>query len=188
MAALKRVLHYVAGTIDHGCFYQQGSGGVKLTGYSDSDYVGNIDNSHNTSWVLFFLGSSLVSCHSLKQRAVTMSSCEAEYVAATSAVTQGVWLARLLTNLKQEEARAMELRVDNKSALALMKNPVFHERSKHIHVWFHYVRQCIEKGSILVEFISTKDQLVDIGTKALGCEEDSRSCVQGLGWSRSNPN
>jgi hypothetical protein len=93
MAALKRVLHYVADTIDHGCFYQQGSGGVKLTGYNDSDYVGDIDNSHNTSGVLFFLGSSLVSWHSLKQRAVTMSSCEAEYVAATSATTQGVWMA-----------------------------------------------------------------------------------------------
>jgi hypothetical protein len=51
----------------------------------------------------------------------------------------------------------MELRVDNKFALALIKNPVIHERNKHIHVRFHYVRQCIEEGSILVEFISTKD-------------------------------
>jgi hypothetical protein len=90
--------------------------------------------------VLFFLGSSLVSWHSLKQRVVTMSSCEAEYVAATSSVTQRVWLAWLLADLKQEEARPMELRVDNKSALALMKNPIFHKRNKHIRVRYHYVR------------------------------------------------
>jgi hypothetical protein len=69
-----------------------------------------------------------------------MSSCEAEYVAATSSVTQRVWLAWLLADLKQEEARPMELRVDNKSALALMKNPIFHKRNKHIRVRYHYVR------------------------------------------------
>jgi hypothetical protein len=62
----------------------------------------------------------------------------------------------------------VELRVDNKSALALIKNPVFHERSKHIRVPYHYVRQCIEEGSIRADFIRTKDQLADIGTKALG--------------------
>jgi hypothetical protein len=58
--------------------------------------------------------------------------------------------------------------VDNKSALALMKNHVFHERNTHIRVWYHYVRQCIEEGSIHADSISAKDQLTDIGTKALG--------------------
>jgi hypothetical protein len=168
IAASKRVLRYVVGTIDHGCFYHRGSGGAKLIGYSDSDYADDIDNNHSTSGVVFFFGSCLVSWHSLKQRVVTMSSCEAEYVAATSTATQGVWLAWLLADLKQEEARPVELRVDNKSALALIKNYVFHERSKHIRVRYHYVRQCIEEGSILAEFISTKDQLADIGTKTLG--------------------
>jgi hypothetical protein len=172
------VLRYVAGTIDHGCFYQRGSGEAKLIGYSDSDYAGDINDSHSTSGVLFFLGSSLVSRHSLKQCVVTLSSCEAEYVAATSTATQGVWLAWLLADLKQEEARPVELRVDNKSALALMKNPVFHERSKHIRVRYHYVRQCIEEGSIHADFISTKDQLADIGTKALGRVRFQELCAR----------
>jgi hypothetical protein len=178
MAALKRVLRYVVGTIDQGCFYQRGSRGAKLIGYSDSDYADDIDNSHSTSRVLFFLGSSLVSWHSLKQRVVTMSSCEAEYVAATSAATQGVWLAWLLADLKKEEAGLVELRVDNKSALALMRNPVFHERSKHINVRYHYVRQCIEEGSIRADFISTKDQLADIRTKALGRVRFQELCAR----------
>jgi hypothetical protein len=93
MVALKRVLHYIAKTIDYECFYQRGTSETKLVDYSDRDYVGNIDDSHITSSVLFFLGSSLMSWHSLKQQVVAMSSCEAEYVAATSAATQGVWLA-----------------------------------------------------------------------------------------------
>jgi hypothetical protein len=96
-----------------------------------------------------------------------MSSCEVEYRAATSVATQGVWLAWLLTELKQEEARPVELRVDNKFALALMKNHVFHDCSKHICVQYHYVRHCIEEGSIRADFISTKDQLTNIRTKAL---------------------
>jgi hypothetical protein len=66
MAALNRVLCYVAGTVNYGCFYRRGSGGARLIGYSDSDYADDIDNNHNTSDVLFFLGSSLVSWHSLK--------------------------------------------------------------------------------------------------------------------------
>jgi hypothetical protein len=84
-----------------------------------------------------------------------MSSCEVEYVAATSASTQGVWLAWLVGDLRQEEAKPIELRMDNKSALALMKNHVFQERNKHIRVRYHYVRQCVEEGSILALFIST---------------------------------
>jgi hypothetical protein len=167
MVALKRVLCCVAGTINYGCFYRRGKGRARLISYSDSDYAGDIDNSHNTSGVLFFLGSSLVSWHSLKQRVVAMSSCEAEYIVATSAATQGVWLAWLLADFRQE-VKPVELRVDNKSTLALMKNPVFHERSKHIWVRYHYVRQCVEVGSVRADFISTSDQLADIGTKALG--------------------
>jgi hypothetical protein len=66
MAALKQVLRYVTDTINHGYYYCRGSGGAKLVGYSDNDYVGDIDNNHSTSGVLFLLGSSLVSWHSLK--------------------------------------------------------------------------------------------------------------------------
>jgi hypothetical protein len=137
--------------------------------YSDSDYAGDINNNHSTSSVLFFLGSCLVSWHSLKQQVVAMSSCEAKYVAATSGVTQGVWLAwLLLADMWQEEVKTIELRVDNKCALTLMKNHVFHERSKQIQVRYHYVRQCVENGSVLADFISTSDELADIGMQALG--------------------
>jgi hypothetical protein len=160
---------------------QQGTGGI---GLCQAHYAMKIlqtarmGDCNSTPRVLFFLESSLVNWHSLKQRVVTMSSCEAENVAATSTATQRVWLAWLLADLKQEEAGPVELRMDNKSALALMKNHVFHERSKHIRVRYHYVRQCIEEGSLRADFISTKDQLANMGTKALGQVRFQELCAR----------
>jgi hypothetical protein len=76
-----------------------------------------------------------------------LSSCDAEYVAASTASTQALWLVRLLSDLLGRNAGAVELRVDSKSALALAKNHVFHERSKHIRVKYHFIRGCLEEGN-----------------------------------------
>jgi hypothetical protein len=96
-----------------------------------------------------------------------LSSYEAEYIAATTAACQGIWLARLLGDLKNTATEAVGLKVDNKSALALIKNLVFHERSKHIQTRFHFIQESLENGEIRLEFISTRGQLADILTKAL---------------------
>jgi hypothetical protein len=85
------------------------------------------------------LGSACVSWQSL----VALSSCEAEYVAATAAATQVVWLARLLGELMGRKAECVELMMDSKSALALSKNPILLERSKHIKLRYHFIRDCI---------------------------------------------
>ena len=118
--------------------------------------------------ILFFLGECLVSWQSVKQQVVALSSYEAEYIAASFASTQALWLARLLGDLLGRDIGAVELRVDSKSALALAKNPVFHERSKHIRVRYHFIRGCLEDGSIKASYINTKDQLADLLTKPLG--------------------
>uniref|UniRef100_I1R322 Reverse transcriptase Ty1/copia-type domain-containing protein n=1 Tax=Oryza glaberrima TaxID=4538 RepID=I1R322_ORYGL len=99
---------------------------------------------------------------------VTLSSCEAEYMAASAASTQALWLAQLLSDLLGRDTGTVELRVDSKSALALAKNPVFHERSKHIQVRYHFIRSYLEEGSIKASYINTKDQLADLLTKPLG--------------------
>ena len=166
--AVKRILRYVAGTTDYGLHYKSNPGATQFVGYCDSDLAGDVDTSKSTSGMLFFLGDSLVSWQSLKQRVVALSSCEAEYIAATSAATQALWLARLLGELLGKGADAVELRVDNKSALALAKNPVFHERSKHIRIKYHFIRNCLEEGSVKASHINTVDQLADILTKSLG--------------------
>jgi hypothetical protein len=99
---------------------------------------------------------------------VALSSCESEYIAAATAACQGVWLGRLLGDLLGVPPLVAELNVDNKSAIQLCKNPVFHDQSKHIEVRYHYIRSCIENGTVEVQYIGTKDQLADALTKALG--------------------
>src|SRR3954469_16813332 len=167
--AVKRIIRYVAGTLDHGLHYPRCPGATHFVGYSDSDHAGDIDTSKSTSGILFFLGKCLVSWQSVKQQVVAMSSCEAEYMAASTACTQPLWLARLLGDLLgRDTTEAVDLRVDSKSALALAKNPVFHERSKHIRVRYHFIRDCMEEGSIKASYINTTDQLADLLTKPLG--------------------
>jgi len=136
--------------------------------YSDSDLASDIDTSKSTSGTLFFFGKCLISWQSLKQQVVALSSCEAEYIAATTASTQALWLARLLGDLLGRDAEAVELRVDGKSALALAKNPVFHKRSKHIRIKYHFIKSCLYEGSIKAGYINTQDQLANLLTKSLG--------------------
>lgn len=171
LVAVKRVLRYVAGTVNFGCHYGRKKGGSDLVGYSDSDLAGDVDTRRSTTGVLFFLDGNLVTWQSQKQKVVALSSCEAEYIAATTATCQGVWLARLLAELRGEkEVSAITLKIDNQSAIQLSKNPVFHDRSKHIDTKYHFIRQCIEENRVRVEPIDTNNQLADILTKALGRE------------------
>lgn len=81
-----------------------------------------------------------------------------------------MWLARLLAELKNKEADAVTLKIDNESAIALSKNPVFHDRSKHIDVRYHFIRECVEENRVKLQSIRTEEQLADILTKALGRE------------------
>jgi hypothetical protein len=171
LIAVKRILRYVAGTVNYGCHYRRKEGEATLLGYSDSDHGADVDGRKSTSGMLFFLGRNIITWQSQKQKVVALSSCEAEYIAAATASCQAVWLARLLAELRGREAGAVTLNIDNQSAIQLSKNPVFHDRSKHIDVKYHYIRECIEEGRVDVEPIDTKIQLADILTKALGRDQ-----------------
>ncbi|XP_062230376.1 uncharacterized mitochondrial protein AtMg00810-like [Phragmites australis] len=167
LATLKKILRYVAGSLTLGYRFIQATSEPRLVGYSDSDMAGDIDTRKSTTGMFFFLGPNPVCWQSNKQKVVALSTCEAEYIAAASAACQGVWLARLLGELRGEEARCVELRIDNKSAISLSKNPVLHDRSKHIDTRYHYLRECVEDGRIMTEFICSAGQLADILTKGL---------------------
>jgi hypothetical protein len=99
---------------------------------------------------------------------VATSSCEAEYIAASAAACQGLWLTRLLAMMKGTEPVKFVLQVDNSSTIALCMNPIYHERSKHIDVKYHHIREHIEDGELYVEHVRTESQLADILTKGLG--------------------
>ena len=101
------------------------------------------------------------------QKVVALSSCKAEYIAGTTVAYQGVWLSQLLAELKSEERTTFILKMDSQSAIALGKNPVFHERSKHIDVRFHFIRECVRDGKLDIEHIRTEEQIADTLTKPL---------------------
>lgn len=168
MAAVKQILRYVKGSITLGCHYgRKGEGTPELVGFCDSDLAGDVNDRKSTSGAVFFLGSNLITWASLKQKTVAFSSCEAKYMSAATAACQGIWLSRLLAELQNKEAQCVKLKIDNMSAISLSKNPVYHDRSKHIQIRYHFIRNCVEEGSVAVEHVSTGNQLADLLTKPL---------------------
>ncbi|KAE8721174.1 hypothetical protein F3Y22_tig00016637pilonHSYRG00095 [Hibiscus syriacus] len=146
--ALKRILRYIQGTVSLGLFYSKAED-YKLVGYSDSDWCGDIDDRKSTSGYVFFMGDTAFTWLSKKQPIVTLSTCEAEYVAASWCVCHAI------------------CHIDNKSAIELAKNPVNHERSKHIDVRFHFIRDHVKEGSVELVHVASQDQVADIFTKPL---------------------
>ena len=165
--AVKRILRYVKGTLSYGLMYTKGRGNYLLSGFSDSDLAGDIVDRKSTGGMAFYLDESLITWVSQKQRCVALSSCEAEFMAATAAACQGMWLHRLLSQISDIKAGPVVLYIDNKSAIDLARNPVFHGRSKHIDVRYHFIRECVENGSIVIKHVSTDQQRADVLTKAM---------------------
>ncbi|CAL1375783.1 unnamed protein product [Linum trigynum] len=169
-AAAKRILRYLQGTKKLGLTYKK-EAESKLTGYTDSDWAGSLDDRKSTSGYIFCLGSKPISWSSKKQKTVALSSAEAEYIAATDAACEAVWLKRLISDLQQNENGPTIIHCDNMSAIAMTKNPVFHARSKHIELRHHFIRDLVNEGLIVMEFINTDDQPADILTKAVTREK-----------------
>ena len=134
----KRIFKYIKGTINHGLTFTT-SEDFNLIGYSDSDWGGDVDDRKSTTRYIFFMGDTAFTCSSKKQSIVSLSTCKAEYVAATSAAYHAIWLRKLLKMLRMPQEVPTTICVDNKSSIALAKNPMFHERSKHIDTRFHFI-------------------------------------------------
>ncbi|KAJ9567735.1 hypothetical protein OSB04_003701 [Centaurea solstitialis] len=164
--AVKQILRYLQGTTSFGINYERGND-MKLVGYSDSSHNVDVDDGRSTTGHVFYLGTSPITWCSQKQATVALSSCEAEFMAATAAACQAIWLRELLAELIGLEKQKVLIRVDNKSAIALSKNPVFHGRSKHINTRYHFIRECVENEQVVVEHVSGDKQRADALTKAL---------------------
>lgn len=165
--AVKRIMRYIKGTTQYGLVYSKDSCNNVLTGFSDSDLGGHLDDRRSTGGMVYYLNESIITWVSQKQRCVALSSCEAEFMAATAAACQGVWLRNLLGQLTSEKIGPVVLCIDNKSAIDLAKNPMFHGRSKHIDIRFHFIRECVERGDVVLKHVSSSSQRADIMTKAL---------------------
>lgn len=166
--AMKHCLRYLKGTTSYGLTFEKtGQRASRLIGYSDSSHNVDPDDGRSTTGHIFYFGTSPITWCSQKQDTVALSSCEAEFMAGTEAARQAIWLQDLLYEVIGVSSTKTVIRIDNRSAIALTKNPVFHGRSKHIHTRFHFIRECVEKGLMEVEHVPGNEQKADILTKAL---------------------
>jgi histone deacetylase 1/2 len=165
-AAVKRILRYVQSTLSFGLHIRPNPSGV-LSAYSDADWAGSPDDRRSTGGYAVFFGSNLIAWSARKQATVSRSSTEAEYKAVANATAELIWVQSLLRELRVSQSQSPVLWCDNIGATYLSANPVFHARTKHIEVDYHFVRERVARRQLRIKFISSKDQLADIFTKPL---------------------
>lgn len=168
--AAKRILRYINGTIEMGILYK-GESITELVAYTDSDFAGDLNDKKSTSGFVFLLAGGVVSWASKKQLVVTLSTTEAEYIAATSCACQYIWLTRLLEKLGHKGEEGSIMYCDNSSTIQLSKHFVFHGKSKHIDVKFHFLRDLVNEGTVKLKYCNTQKQIADIMTKSLKKEQ-----------------
>ena len=166
LAALKRLLCYVRATVDLGLVLHCSSS-AELVVYTDADWAGCPDTRKSTSGYAVFLGDNLISWSSKRQNTVSRSSAEAEYRAVANAVAEASWLRQLLSELHSPLCRATLVYCDNISAVYMTSNPVQHQRTKHIEIDLHFVRERVAVGYLRVLHVPTSSQYADIFTKGL---------------------
>lgn len=164
--AVKRILKYIQGTSDMGILFE-GDKKLNFCGYSDADYAGDVKTRRSTSGYVFMFGKGIISWGSERQKSVALSTTESEYMAASHAIKELIWLKRLLAELSPVKMGLPTFFMDNQSAIRLVKNPEFHKRTKHIDVRYHFIREKFEDGMFDLKYVQTDEQLADVMTKAL---------------------
>ncbi|RVW40871.1 Retrovirus-related Pol polyprotein from transposon RE2 [Vitis vinifera] len=159
--AVIRILRYIKNTPGQGVLYEN-RGHTQVVGYTDADWVGSPTNRRSTSGYCVFIGGNLISWKSEKQDVMARSSAEAEYRAMALATYELIWLKHLLQELRFGKDEQMKFIRDNQAALHIAPNPVFHERTKHIEVDCHFIREKIASGCVATSFVNSNYQLVDI--------------------------
>ena len=161
-----RILRYLKGTLFYGLHFSANSSLV-LSGYFDADWGKDPTDSRSTTGYCFFLGDSLISWRSKKQTVVARFSAESEYRAIADASSELIWLRWLLTDMGVPHSSATMLHCDNRNAIQISHNDVFHERTKHIEIDCHFVRHHVSHGTIRLVSVSSEQQTIDIFTKTL---------------------
>ena len=164
--ALHHTLRYVASTSGQGILIQ-GSDKLTLQAFSDSDWASCPNSRRSITGYILLLGGSPIAWKSKKQSTVSKSSSEAEYRAMSSAASEVAWVVRLLADLQIHSLQPVTLHCDNQSAIHIAKNPIFHERTKHIEVDCHFTRDKVLEGLIQLTYLPTSSQLADVLTKIL---------------------
>jgi len=196
MNVAHHVLRYIRGSLDFKLVYD-GNHNRNLIGYSDSCWGGNLEDRKSTTGNCFFLAGGVVTWASKKQPTVALSSVEAEYMAITSAAKHSKWIQKFFKELgidhrgaiafksdkvqqlplqddQHEEDTRLHLLSDSQGAIAMANNPVHHQRTKHIDIQHHFIRECVENNNVDLSYLSTEEMVADVFTKALTHELHSK--------------
>ena len=173
------VVRYLASTPNTGITYSASGG--DLLGYCDADFAGDIDSRRSTTGFIFLLNGGPISWQSKLQVTVAASTTEAEYMAASAAAKEALYLRKLFQDFGYGSI-AVPIHIDNQAALTLLKNPISSVRSKHIDVTHHFVRERVARKEIEFSYINTEKMVADIMTKALP-ERAFKACCSGMGLS-----
>ena len=165
LTAVQRIFRYLKRTTD--IKLQYGSTNEKLLGYSDADWANDTDDRHSTTGHVFIMSGAAISWLSHKQSTIALSTAEAEYIALGSATQEAIWLNQLLTDLRIDTKRSIEILEDNQSAIAIAKNSTGRRRTKHIDIKHHFIKESVQAGIISVSYCPTTDMLADTFTKQL---------------------
>ena len=170
MDSVRRTLCYVSATLDYALFYGANNE-LELYGYTNADWVGSAYDRRSTSGFMFSLGSATITWSSKKQPTVALSSTEVEYKGDAVAACEVAWLHMLLGDLGIQVETPIVIYCDNLSSIQLAWNPVFHARTKHIEVHYHFIRERVLIGDIDLTYVRIDEQVADIFTKALAGEK-----------------
>jgi len=166
MDAVSRILQYLKSAPGRGLMLSKNDH-LKVEGYTDADWAGNVFDRKSTSGYFTFVGGNLVTWRSKKQKVVALSSAEAEFRGMAKGLCELLWIRRLLSEIGFTPKSRMNLYCDNKAAIAISQNPIQHDRTKHIEIDRHFIKQNLEEGVICFPFVRSEGQLADVLTKAV---------------------
>ena len=181
MAVVMRIPRYLKGTSSREIFYKKNRH-LDLLAYTDADWAGDRNDRRSTSGYFTLVGGNLVTCKSKKQKVVALSSAEAEFLGIAKGITEVMWLKKLLSELHFPQRKACKLFCDNKEAISISKNSVQRDRTKHVEIDRHFIKEKLQNKIISLPYVRSKDQLTDILTKAVTLDVFEQTlCKLGIG-------
>ena len=166
----KHVLRYLKGTLDYELVYERSSEPLQLMAFSDADWASSVEDRKSTTGYCFSLtkNGAVISWKSKKQPTVALSTCEAEYMGLGSTTQESLYLIHLMQGMDDKAMyNCVTIFEDNQGAIALSKNPVNRQRSKHIDIRYHFVRNALEEGKVDIQYCPTEDMIADSLTKPM---------------------
>ena len=166
LVAAKHVLRYLKGTYDYELCFTKTDDDLKLIAFSDSDWASSVEDKRSTTGYCFSLTKQgpAISWKSKKQPTVALSTCEAEYIGMANTTQESLYLTQLLSGMDNKVYSCTTIHGDNQGAIALSKNPVHRQRSKHLDVKYYFIRDAQREGKIVIVYCQSEDMVVDILT------------------------